>query len=30
LYALLDQVIALEGDGPAPAPKSPRQKKASP
>ncbi|WP_295502187.1 homoprotocatechuate degradation operon regulator HpaR [Limnohabitans sp. Rim8] len=30
LYALLDQVIALEGDGPAPAPKSPRRKKASP
>ena len=30
LYALLDQVIALEGDGPAPAPESTRKKKAAP
>jgi hypothetical protein len=30
LYGLLDQVIALEGDGPAPAPESTRKKKAAP
>jgi hypothetical protein len=30
LYALLDQVIALEGDGPAEPPESPRKKKAAP
>ncbi|WP_293749489.1 homoprotocatechuate degradation operon regulator HpaR [Limnohabitans sp. Rim8] len=30
LYALLDQVIALEGDGPAKPPESPRKKKAAP
>jgi homoprotocatechuate degradation regulator HpaR len=30
LYALLDQVIALEGDGPAEPPESTRKKKAAP